>query len=295
MNVKAYYPISFLTGAIISVMVVFNTALGEATTNEVSITINQITGIIALSLVMLLFRKDKTINPERKPAPWYLWGGGIFGLIVITCNYFSVRGAGTTIAMAAAVLGQCLMGLVFDKTGLMGMEKREAGWRKAVGIAVSFIGILVMLFLSGNRISPVYALIGIIAGVITMIQMVYNSSFASLKGPFFSARQNVVSGLVGILLFSFIFMREETIAGWMELQSVSIPVMLGGGILACFVVVLSNTIIPKIAAADSSVLMSSGQVLMAALLDIVLYGTIQPALIIGSIIMVAGILISHQS
>ena len=66
-----------------------------------------------------------------------------------------------------------------------------------------------MLFLSGNRISPVYALIGIIAGVITMIQMVYNSSFASLKGPFFSARQNVVSGLVGILLFSFIFMREE--------------------------------------------------------------------------------------
>ena len=71
--------------------------------------------------------------------------------------------------------------------------------------------------------------------------------------------------------------------------------MLGGGILACFVVVLSNTIIPKIAAADSSVLMSSGQVLMAALLDIVLYGTIQPALIIGSIIMVAGILISHQS
>ena len=65
--------------------------------------------------------------------------------------------------------------------------------------------------------------------------------------------------------------------------------------LACFVVVASNTIIPEIPASDSSVLMSSGQVLAAAVLDAVLYRMIEPALIIGSVIMLLGILLSRQS
>ena len=62
-----------MTGAVISVMVVFNTKLGEATTNEVSITVNQIVGIVTLTAIMLLFRKSRTVNPPRASAPWYLW------------------------------------------------------------------------------------------------------------------------------------------------------------------------------------------------------------------------------
>lgn len=45
MNARLLCLISFITGAIISVMVTFNTELGTLTTNEVSITINQIVGI----------------------------------------------------------------------------------------------------------------------------------------------------------------------------------------------------------------------------------------------------------
>lgn len=295
MNAKACYPVSFLTGAIISVMVTFNTVLGEASTNEVSITVNQITGIIALSAVMFLFHKNKDVNPPRSHAPWYLWGGGLFGLVVITCNYFSVRGAGTTIAMASAVFGQCLAGMLFDITGLMGMQKRHVSWKKAGGIALSFAGIIIMLAFSGTPIDPLYAVIGTAAGIITMFQMVYNSHLAKLKGAFFSARQNVISGLIGITLFSFIAMPEETLRGFSTLSSVSFPLIIGGGVLACFVVVLSNTVIPRIPAADSSVLMSSGQVLTAALIDIILYGAFHPSLITGSIVMLLGIMLTRQS
>lgn len=179
---------AFITGLIIAVMAVFNTELGKATTNEVSITINQITGIVALTAVLLLFRRNKTVNPERKKAPWYLWGGGLFGLIVITTNYFSITGSGATVAMASAVFGQCLMGIIYDITGLMGMEKRRISKLKAVGTVISFLGIMVMFAFSKASISPLYALIGAAGGAITMIQMVYNSIFASYKGAFFSAR-----------------------------------------------------------------------------------------------------------
>ena len=295
MKTGLYYPLSFLTGAVISIMVTFNTELGKLTTNEVSITINQITGIIVLTILMIVLRNNKTVNPERKKAPWYLWGGGLFGLAVITCNYFSVKEAGTTIAMASAVFGQCLAGIVFDLTGLMGMTKRKVSVKKAAGTAISFSGIMVMLLFSGTGINALYALMGGTAGVITMIQMVYNSRFASFKGAFFSARQNVISGLIGIVLFSFIIIPETTISGWTEVPSVPIPVLVGGGILACFVVVSSNTVIPRIPAADSSVLMSSGQVLTAAVIDSLLFDSLYPALLSGAVIMLIGIAISRQS
>ncbi len=295
MKTGLYYPLSFLTGAVISIMVTFNTELGKLTTNEVSITINQITGIIVLTILMIVLRNNKTVNPERKKAPWYLWGGGLFGLAVITCNYFSVKEAGTTIAMASAVFGQCLAGIVFDLTGLMGMTKRKVSVKKAAGTAISFSGIMVMLLFSGTGINALYALMGGTAGVITMIQMVYNSRFASFKGAFFSARQNVISGLIGIALFSFIIIPETTISGWTEVPSVPIPVLVGGGILACFVVVSSNTVIPRIPAADSSVLMSSGQVLTAAVIDALLFDSLYPALLSGAVIMLIGIAISRQS
>lgn len=286
---------AFITGLIIAVMAVFNTELGKATTNEVSITINQITGIVALTAVLLLFRKNKTVNPERKKAPWYLWGGGLFGLIVITTNYFSITGSGATVAMASAVFGQCLMGIIYDITGLMGMEKMRISKLKAVGTVISFLGIMVMFAFSKASISPLYALIGAAGGAITMIQMVYNSIFASYKGAFFSARQNVISGLIGIVLYSFLFNTDATINGWKAVPGIPVSILIGGGILACFVVVLANTIIPRIPAADSSVLMSSGQVMMAAVIDAALYSKLETALVAGSVLMIIGLILSRQA
>ncbi|MDY5931843.1 MAG: DMT family transporter [Candidatus Ornithospirochaeta sp.] len=285
----AYCLISFLTGAVISVMVVGNTALGNATSNEVSIIINQIVGIALLSAIMLLGRKNQTINPPRRKAGWYLWFGGILGLVVITCNYYSVTGAGTTIAMASAVFGQCLAGLFFDLTGLMGMEKHRITGRRLASIAVSFAGILLMFALSEDGISFAYAIIGIGAGIVTMTQMVYNSLFAKHKGAFFSARNNVISGLMGILLFSAIAVPGKTMEALSQLGNVNPLVIVLGGTLGCVVVVCCNTVIPRIPASVSSVLMSSGQVLTAVLLDACLYGRFELSLLIGALVMVAGI------
>ena len=287
--------LAFLTGAVISVMVIFNTALGEATSNSISILINQIVGIIALTAMMLCFRKNPAVNPERRKAPWYLWGGGLFGLVVITCNYFSVLEAGATIAMGAAVLGQCVAGLLFDLTGWMGMEKRRIGRRRVLSAVMVGAGIIVMLLFAGEDIRGRYALLGVLAGVITMDQMVYNSRFASYKGAFFSARQNVISGLIGIALFAFITDPGGSISALSALPSVPFLTVIGGGTLACFVVVSSNTVIPRIPGADSSALMSAGQVLMAAVLDWAIYSRLYPSLIIGALIMLAGILLARES
>ena len=299
-NIKAAsfinYSIAFLAGALISIMVVCNTELGLKTSNNISITMNQLVGIIALTIVMVCTKGNKSINPDRKPAPLWRWFGGLFGLAILTINYFAVSRAGTTIAMAAAVLGQCIMGLVFDLTGFMGMEKRAISKKKLIALAISFIGILIMLFFSGDKnLFDIlfYAFLSIIAGALTMTQMVYNSGFAKLKGPLFSARQNVISGLAGITLFIILFNFHGAIDALHGLKELTLFQIASGGILGTAVVVCANVVIPKIPGAVSSILMSAGQILTAVLLDYFMYSVFEPSLIIGSLLMIVGIALSE--
>lgn len=299
MNSKASgminYFIAFMAGAVISAMVVCNTELGVKTSNNISIAVNQLVGIITLSVVMMITAKNKTINPPRQKAPLWRWFGGLFGLLILTINYFAVLKAGTTIAMAACVLGQCMMGVIFDLTGALGMEKRKVTRKKTISLIVSFAGILVMMIAPSDAsviTLIIYALLSMVAGALTMTQMVYNSGFAKLKGPLFSARQNVISGLGGILLFILIFNfgpSAEAVKGMADLTLLQI---VSGGMLGCVVVVSSNIVIPKIPGAASSILISAGQILSAVILDYFIYSTLNPVLIVGAGLMILGTMLS---
>lgn len=289
------YILAFISGAVISVMVVCNTELGLRTSNNVSIAVNQFVGILTLTAIMVAGRGNKTINPTRQSAPLWRWFGGLFGLFILTINYFSVKEIGATISMASAVLGQCIMGVVFDLTGFMGMEKRKLSTRKILSLVVSFAGILLMLVFSGkNDLGEVvlFAFLSIISGALTMTQMVYNSGFAKLKGPFFSARQNVISGLAGIVLFMLLFNARESAAALKGLTDLNLFQIVSGGMLGCVVVVSANIVIPKIPGAASSILMSAGQIMTAVLLDFFLYSMLDTPMIIGSVLMIAGIMIA---
>lgn len=149
-----------------------------------------------------------------------------------------------------------------------------------------------MSILSGGAFRPLYLLMGLAAGALTMTQMVYNSTFAKAKGPLFSARQNVISGLIGMVIFSFITKPSETMDAFRAVPSVPFFLIVGGGVLACWVVVCTNIVIPKIPAVYSALLLSAGQLIASLILDTVIYSTFTPALLIGSIIMMAGMFLS---
>lgn len=289
------YLLSFITGAVISVMVIFNTELGAVTSTEISTMVNQIVGIIALTILMVLLRKNNDLCPKREKSHWYMYFGGIFGLFILTFNFYTVLEIGATLAMALAVFGQSATGLFFDLTGLFGMGKKTITKQKWVSLAVSFLGILVMSLLSGGAFKPLYLLMGLAAGALTMTQMIYNSTFAKAKGPLFSARQNVISGLIGIVIFAFITKPQESINAITILPSVPFYLIVGGGLLGVWVVVSTNIVIPKIPAVYSALLLSAGQLLASLVLDYFIYSTFSFALLLGTAIMLAGIVLSFLS
>ena len=50
-------------------------------------------------------------------------------------NYYTVTAVGATLAMALAVFGQSLVGLIFDLTGLFDMEKKRITGEKWCSLA----------------------------------------------------------------------------------------------------------------------------------------------------------------
>lgn len=292
MGKSAAYFVSLLTGAVISVMVVANTELGRITSNEVSLIINQSIGVILTSLILLVGRKSPVIAPPRRSAKWYMWFGGLFGVFVMIFNFYSVMHIGASLAMAAAVFGQSATGLVLDLFGLAGMQKRKISPLKWLALLISFAGIAVMSLSQDGTWALAYIIMGVAAGVLTMLQLCYNSAFAAAKGAIFSARQNALSGLLGTLAYAFILLPVSTLEGFTRLPGTPVLTIVLGGVLAIFVVTSSNIIIPKIPAVYSSLLLSAGQILMSLVLDTLLYSSFSAPLLVGALVMLAGMLVN---
>ena len=284
---------AFLTGVIISIMVVANTELGNATTNEVSMIVNQSIGVVLVTLILLMGKNNPLISPPRQKSRWYMYFGGLFGIFVMVFNFYSVLNIGSALAMACAVFGQSLMALFLDIFGLFGMKKQQITVKKALSTGISFAGILVMSLSQTQKGSLIYILMAVAAGVFTMLQFCYNSGFAKKKGALFSARQNALSGLAGTLVYAFILLPEETLAGFRNLPSVPFLSIILGGCLAIVVVSASNLIIPAVPAVYSSLLISAGQILSSLALDAFFYSRFSLPMLTGAVIMLAGVLLDY--
>lgn len=277
------YLMAAAIGSTISFMVVFNTRLGEVAGMPVSFIFNHAIGIVVITLIMIVFRIRRGYPAKRQKAPWYFWFGGVFGFIILNANYITIVNIGASLAMATAVLGQSLGSLGFDLTGFMGRKTYPITPQKSISLLIGFLGIAIMASEGGTFAIP-YVIIGTLTGVITMVQLVYNSRFAAYKGVFFSARNNVVSGLLFALLIYSITDAETIIASFASIGSVPLPLILGGGLLAILVVAGSNHVVPRIPAIYSAMLLSSAQIITSIVIDWYLYDLFSMRMLIGALV-----------
>lgn len=288
MNLPIYLFLDALTGMVISIMVVANTLYGQATTMGVSLIVNHTIGLTILSAILLLGRNRSSIRGPGKKAPWYLYFNGLFGLAILNLNYYTVVATGASLAMASTVFGQSFCSLIFDLTGWMGMQKRKLNKAKALSLAVSGIGIIVMASGGEGTFALFFIVLGVLAGALTMTQMVLNSTFASYKGAIRASHQNFIGGLVAGLLFYFLVQPQATLEGLAKTPSLPFLLVASGGILAVFVVVSTSYVIIKIPAVYSALLLSSAQILMSLAIDTIFFDKFSLPLLIGAILMLLG-------
>jgi transporter family-2 protein len=90
----------------------------------------------------LWFLVARTVGqvPERAPAPWYLFTGGLFGLVIISCAAVAYPRLGAGVTTALAVAAQVLVALLLDRLGATG-ARLPLTTERVVGLALVALGV----------------------------------------------------------------------------------------------------------------------------------------------------------
>ena len=78
---------------------------------------------------------------EWRSVPWYAFGTGIFGLVVIGAISYMIPRVGAAAAVTTLVAGQLLLSAALDHFGWLGATERTLDAPRLFGLAVVFVGV----------------------------------------------------------------------------------------------------------------------------------------------------------
>ena len=112
-----YAVLGGIYGALLSVMNLFNAQLSAVYCNWGSTVLIHAVGLLVL--LPLAF----TWGRPKGHAPWYLYGGGLIGIVTVTCCNLAIGGIGVTANLVIMLLGQLTCSTLIDQFGLFGARQ----------------------------------------------------------------------------------------------------------------------------------------------------------------------------
>ena len=136
-----YNILALLIGALISIMVSFNSGVEGYVGSTYSVVLIHAIGLIAI-LIVAAIKKEKMVIKES--IPFYLFLGGIFGVMLTLVNVITIGSIGVALTTALAVFGQLVFSSLVDHFGLFGLTKYEFNPKKLVGFFIVLVGLVIM-------------------------------------------------------------------------------------------------------------------------------------------------------
>ncbi len=108
-----------------------------------SVFITYFGGGLLVGLIMLLQRGGNLAAAAS--APWYAYGSGVLGLVIVGALAYSAPRLGLVAAFTVFVAAQFAMGALVDHFGWMGSVERPLTAARAAGMAVMLVGVWLVL------------------------------------------------------------------------------------------------------------------------------------------------------
>jgi transporter family-2 protein len=133
MRLLPLFSLAILTGSLITVQSVLNSALGQKTGYLGSVLLLTLVSLSALVVLILLF--PQTANFQETPglSQWYLYLGGLLGVAILAAPIFLIPKIGATSTLTGIVLGQLLLAIIFDHFGLFGLPQMVINLERILG------------------------------------------------------------------------------------------------------------------------------------------------------------------
>ena len=297
-----YYLLAALNGCIIAVMVALNGGLSDQYGVFLAAVIIHVVGTLFALAVLLPRRRGQSVGQYlfgTGHLPLWMYLGGVIGVVTTVCNNFAFGRISMTSLVALGLFGQTLTSLLIDTLGLFGMPKRRFQPTQIIGIVFALWGIAVMLRgvgaaapAAGPAAPAVVAgavVLSFLAGVSIVLSRTVNAGLAfhigALQGSF-------VNHLVGLPVTVVLWLLQGGIPVLAGMTASPRLWIYGGGMLGVTVVLLFNTIVPKMQAFHLTLLSFAGQIAAGFLIDLLCGTASDSASLLGGGIVSTGILIN---
>ncbi len=134
--------IALISGALMSIQGVFNTQVTKESTIWAANTFVQLTALMVCLGAWLLTDRSSLLAP-LKVEPKYMLLGGAIGAFITYTVIKSMESLGPAKAVMLIVVAQLIVAYVIELLGWFGVEKQPWEWRKAIGMAVAIVGIVI--------------------------------------------------------------------------------------------------------------------------------------------------------
>lgn len=134
--------IALISGALMSVQGVFNTQVTKASGIWAASSFVQFSALIVCLGAWLLTDRSSLLK-VFSVTPKYMLLGGAIGAFITYTVIKSMEMLGPAKAVMLIVVAQLIVAYIIELLGLFGAEKQPWEWRKAIGMAVAVVGIII--------------------------------------------------------------------------------------------------------------------------------------------------------
>ncbi|MBO5336231.1 MAG: DMT family transporter [Lachnospiraceae bacterium] len=134
--------IALISGALMSVQGVFNTQVTKASGIWAASAFVQFTALLVCLGAWFLTEKNSLMQVFQVQPKYMLLGGAIGAFITYTVIK-SMELLGPAKAVMLIVIAQLIVAYIIELFGMFGAEKQPWEWRKALGMAIAIVGIVI--------------------------------------------------------------------------------------------------------------------------------------------------------
>ena len=236
-----------------------------------------LTGGIFLILAMVVTH-DSFVIPSQVVSgePWWVWSGGILGLIGVTMLILLFPILGSVQTTILTIGGQILMGVLVDQLGWFNAAIKPLNTWKIVGIAILIAGVVWSNLAQGQTTRTqaagkhrfLWQLAAVLTGMVIATQATVNGYLGSVLGS--SLYAVVISFMLSLVILTLILLIVR--APWHNLQTLpqgvkEQPWIIAGGLLGAIYTFSVAWLIPLLGTAKVVIFGLFGQVAFSIVID----------------------------
>jgi transporter family-2 protein len=179
-------------------------------------------GTIGLALAVLASGTALPLRATAASQPWWIWSGGLCGLIFLTMNMVLLPRIGASATVILPLFGQVVGGLVIDVTGAFGTTTRALTFGRVGGVLLVAVGAILVNWrhrapdaTKGPAVATVVLwAAGVGAGVLGAVQATINGRLGTAMGsPLAAALVSFTVGFLGLVLINLVARNRPHLTG----------------------------------------------------------------------------------